>query len=206
MERLIANALLVLLLSFSLNSKADSHAMSQIRARLDAHPVVRAEFVQTRTMADLQRPLVSRGRLVVWESAGVIWQIEQPFRAIHVLREESTIEIASDGRRTVRSARDDRGAARIGRVLRAVLKGDGKALEEWFEADAKVAGEQWTLVLVPRQGPMSYFVKSVQLSGGEYLDSVRIVEENGDATQMQFRNQRGDRTPSEEERRLLAGE
>ena len=180
--------------------------MTQIRARLDAHPVVRAEFVQTRTMADLGRPLVSRGRLVVWESAGVIWQIEQPIRATHVLREDSTLEIAPDGTRTVRSASDDRGAARIGRVLRAVLKGDPRALDEWFDAEAKVSGERWTLALLPRQGPMAYFVKSVQLSGGEFLDSVRIVEENGDATQMQFRGQRGDRAPSEEERRLLTGE
>jgi hypothetical protein len=204
MARLIASALFAFLLFFNLGSRADSEAMTQIRTRLDAHPVVRAEFVQTRTMADLQRPLVSRGRLVVWDSAGVIWQIEQPFRTTHVLREDSTVEIASDGRRTVRSARDDRGAARVGRVLRAVLKGDPKALDEWFDADAKVSGGRWTLALVPRQGPMAYFLKSVQLDGGEYLDSVRIVEENGDATQMQFRNQSGARAPSDEERRLLS--
>jgi hypothetical protein len=206
MERVIAPALFVLLLVFNINIKANADAMGDIRARLDAHPVVRAEFVQTRTMADLQRPLVSRGRIVVWGPGGVIWQLEKPVRATYALRDDRTIEIAADGTRTERSAQDDRGAARIGRVLRAVLKGDARTLGEWFDAEPRIAGEHWSLALAPRQGPLAFYVKSVQISGGEFVDSVRIVEENGDATQMQFHNQREASEPSEEERRLLSGE
>jgi hypothetical protein len=202
MERVIAAAALFFLCAGS----ASADAMGEIRARLDAHPVVRAEFVQTRTMADLQRPLVSRGRMVAWGPGGVIWQLEKPVRATYVLRDENTIEIAPDGTRTVRSAHDDRGASRIGRVLRAVLKGDAQALGEWFEADARIAGEHWSIALTPRKGPLAFYVKSVQLSGAEFVDSVRIVEENGDATQMQFHNNRGSSELSEEERRLLSGE
>lgn len=202
MEKLIAAAGLL----FLCIDTANADAMAQIRARLDAHAVVRAEFVQTRTMADLQRPLVSRGRMVVWGPGGVIWQVEKPVRVTFVLREESTLEIAADGTRTVRSARDDRGSARIGRVLRAVLKGDARTLGEWFDAEPRIAGERWSLALTPRKGPLAFYVKSVQLSGGEFLDSVRIVEENGDSTQMQFHDSRGAAAPSDEERHLLAGE
>jgi hypothetical protein len=204
MERVIAPALFVLLLAFNIEANAD--ALGDIRARLDAHTVVRADFVQTRTMADLARPLVTRGRMVVWSAGGVIWQIEKPVRATYVLRDNSTLEIAADGTRTVRSARDDRGAARIGRVLRAVLKGDAKTLGEWFDADPRIAGERWTLALTPRQGPLAFYVKAVQISGAEFVQSVRIVEENGDTTQMQFHGSRGDAAPSDEERRLLKGE
>lgn len=203
MERLAAPALFVLLLAFGI--RADADALGDIRARLDAHPVVRAEFVQTRTMADLARPLVTRGRMVVWGAGGVIWQIEKPVRATYVLRDESTLEIAADGTQTVRGARDDRGAARIGRVLRAVLKGDAKTLGEWFDADPRIAGERWTLALTPRKGPLAFYVKSVQVSGADFVHSVRIVEENGDTTQMQFHSSRSDAAPSDEERRLLAG-
>jgi hypothetical protein len=204
MARVIAPALFALLSVFNINANAD--ALSDIRARLDAHAVVRAEFVQTRTMTDLARPLVTRGRMVVWGAGGVIWQIEKPVRGTYVLRDDSTLEIAADGTRTVRSARDDRGAARIGRVLRAVLKGDAKTLGEWFDAEPRVAGERWTLALTPRQGPLAFYVKSVQVAGAEFVQSVRIVEENGDTTQMQFHNSRSDTAPSDEERRLLAGE
>jgi hypothetical protein len=204
MARVIAPALFVLLLAFNIDANAD--ALGDIRARLDAHTVVRAEFVQTRTMTDLARPLVTRGRMVVWGAGGVIWQIEKPVRGTYVLRDDSTLEIAADGTRTVRGARDDRGAARIGRVLRAVLKGDAKTLGEWFDVDPRIAGERWTLALTPRQGPLAFYVKSVQVSGADFVHSVRIVEENGDTTLMQFHNSRGDAAPSDEERRLLAGE
>jgi len=206
MARLIAPAFLVLFLFFDANTKANADALGDIRARLDAHAVVRADFVQTRTMADLARPLVTRGRMVVWSAGGVIWRIEKPVRATYALRDDDTLEIAADGTRTVRSARDDRGAARIGRVLRAVLKGDAKTLGEWFDADPRIAGERWTLALTPRQGPLAFYVKSVQIAGAEFVQSVRIVEENGDTTQMQFHGSRGDAAPSDEERRLLAGE
>jgi hypothetical protein len=185
---------------------ATDEAFAGIQARLEKHAVVRAEFVQMRTMKDLQRPQLSRGQLVSWTAGGVIWQVEQPFKTTYILREERTIEIAADGRRTERSAIDDRGAARIGRVLRAVLKGDAKALDDLFETRARVEGERWSLVLVPRNGPMAYFVKSIDLYGGEFIEGVRITEENGDATHMQFRNPRAADAPSEHERQLLTGE
>jgi hypothetical protein len=206
MERLIAPALFAVLLFFNITMEASADALGDIRARLDAHAVVRAEFVQTRTMTDLARPLVTRGRMMAWGAGGVIWQIEKPVRGTYVLRDDSTLEIAADGTRTVRGARDDRGAARIGRVLRAVLKGDAKTLGEWFDVDPRIAGERWTLALTPRQGPLAFYVKSVQVSGADFVHSVRIVEENGDTTLMQFHNSRGDAAPSDEERRLLAGE
>jgi hypothetical protein len=205
MEKLIA----LFLFLFSAQAAAQGDAMAQIRARLEAHQVIRAEFVQTRTSADLQRPQVSRGTLVVaqnGQNGGVIWQMGQPFRSTYILRDDSTVEIAADGTRTVRSSRDDRGAARIGRVLRAVLKGDARTLDEWFEADARITGERWTLGLAPRQGPLAFFLKSVQIAGGDFVDSVRIVEESGDTTQMQFRNHRTAAALSDEERRLLAGD
>ena len=88
----------VLLLAGS--AQAADNAFATIQARLEKHAVVRADFVQMRTMAELQRPQLSRGRLVAWNAGGVIWQIEQPFKTTYVLRDERTIEIAADGRRT----------------------------------------------------------------------------------------------------------
>lgn len=39
-----------------------AEALAQIAARLEARGTGRAEFVQTRVMADLDRPQVARGR------------------------------------------------------------------------------------------------------------------------------------------------
>lgn len=202
----MAKIILTSLLLLAGAAHAADDSFSKIQSRLEKHAVVRADFVQMRTMAELQRPQLSRGKLTAWNAGGVIWQIEQPFKATYVLRDEHTIEIAADGRRTEHAASDDRGAARIGRVLRAVLKGDTKTLDDWFDAKPRIEGERWSLTLVPRNGPVAYFVKSIQLYGADFVEGVRIVEENGDATHMQFRNSRAADAPSDEERRLLTGE
>ena len=202
----MATLILAVLCSFIGTAHAADDSFASIQLRLDKHVVVRADFLQMRTMAELARPQLSRGKLVAWNAGGVIWQIEQPFKTTYVLRDERTIEIAADGRRSERAASEDRGAARIGRVLRAVLKGDTQAMREWFEIKPTLDGQRWSLTLVPRNGPLGYYVKSIQLYGGEFVEGVRIVEENGDATHMQFRNSHAADAPSDEERRLLAGE
>jgi hypothetical protein len=203
MARLIAGFLV--LFSWSLLAPAGSpEDMTKIRARLDKHPQLRADYVQTRRMADVQRPLVARGRMLVWGRDGVIWEVERPFRAAYVLRHDQTIQIAADGRQTVRRAEDDAVSARVGRVLNAVVQGDTKTLEQWFDISVRMEGERWTIALTPRQGPMASFLKSMHISGGEFVEAVGLEEAGGDTTQIEFRNHRDAAPLSEEERRLLA--
>jgi hypothetical protein len=192
-----------LLLIVSSTGRADE--LTSIRQRLELHPRIRADFVQTRRMAELQRPLVARGKLLVWGSTGVIWEIEQPVRAAYVLRDATTIEVA-DGRETVHSAQDDAGSVRIGRILRALVHGDTTSLEQWFEIGARAGAGRWTITLVPRQGPLASFLKSMQVSGADYVEGVLVEETGGDATQIHFRNQREGVSLTEEERRLLGAD
>jgi hypothetical protein len=183
---------------------AESDAMVRIRAQLAAHPSVRAEFVQTKRMADMQHPLVARGRMLVWGQAGVLWQIEQPISSVIVLREDVSIQIDAAGRRTMRRAEDDPAAARVGRVLSALLHGDIASLQQWFDVDARMAGGRWTIKLTPRKGPMASFLQSMQVSGATFAEAVAIEETSGDATEIRFSNQRDGSALSEEERSLLS--
>jgi hypothetical protein len=202
MARLIAG---FILFAWCLLSLAESpEDMAKIRARLEKHPQLRADYVQTKRMADVQRPQVAHGRMLVWGRDGVIWEIDKPFRAAYVLRDEQTVQIAADGSQTVRRAEDDAVSARVGRVLSAVVHGDIRALEQWFNIGARIEGERWSIALTPRQGPMASFLKSMRISGGEFVEAVGIEEAGGDTTQIEFRNHRDAAPLSDEERRLLA--
>ena len=55
-------------------------SLAQISTRLEGHAVVRAEFVQSKKMTALKRPLVTRGRLLISRQSGLVWQIDQPYR------------------------------------------------------------------------------------------------------------------------------
>jgi len=204
MGRLIAAA--ALLASAAAPANAQPAALDQIRARLDAHAVVRAEFVQTRTLAALERPLVARGRLLVSRADGVVWQVEQPYRAAYVLQQDSVTEIAADGMRTRRDARDAPAIARVGRILGALVSANATALDNDFHVDAGVTGERWHIVLQPRQSQVAQRLKVIRVNGGDFVESVRIDEASGDTTQLQFRSQRGAASLSEDERRLFVGD
>jgi hypothetical protein len=190
------------LLAFGPHAAADE-ALVLIRARLDAQPRLRADFEQIKRIADLERPVVAHGRLLVWREAGVLWQIEQPVKMAIVLREDVTIQVDASGRRKTQQATSDAAAARLGRVLGALLHGDTAALEQWFEIAARVEAQGWTIALTPRRGPMAAFLKSMHVSGDKYLQAVSIEEANGDSTSITFRNHRDAAPLSSEEAGLL---
>jgi hypothetical protein len=183
---------------------AEGDALERIRALLGAEPRLRAEFEQVKRMADLERPQVAQGRMLVWGDAGVIWEMDQPVKAAIVLREDTTTRIDARGRRTATRAEHDPAAARIGRVLRALLRGDAAALRQWFDIDARLLeGGRWSIALTPRKGPMAAFLKGMQVTGDRYAQAVTIDEANGDSTQIRFRNHRDALPLSEQERELL---
>lgn len=51
---------------------AEPDTLAQISAQMEQHPVVRAEFVQSKQMSVLKRPLVTSGHLVFSRRHGVL--------------------------------------------------------------------------------------------------------------------------------------
>jgi hypothetical protein len=183
---------------------AGDGALEQIRALMSGHPRLRAEFEQVKLMADFERPQVARGRMLVWERAGVLWEMEEPVRNAIALREETTTRIDARGRRMTTRAEHDPAAARIGRMLRALLSGDTAVLEQWFEIDARMLdGGRWTVTLNPRRGPIAAFLKGMQVSGARFAETVTIEEAGGDSTKIRFLNHREASPLTDRERELL---
>ena len=199
-------ARLIALLSFVCLTGAhasEDEAMSRIRALLEAQPRIRAEFEQVKQMADLQHPIVARGRMLVWGQTGVIWEIEEPVKNAIVLREHTTIRIDARGRRLTTRAEHDPAAARMGRVMNALLQGDTATLGQWFQIAAQIGAQGWSITLTPRKGPMSVFLKSMQVMGDKFVRAVALDESNGDSTRIRFLNHRDAAPLSEQERELL---
>jgi len=200
MGRVIVAAVL---LALGPRPAAADEALARIRALLDAQPRLRAEFDQTRRSAELERPVLAHGRMLVWRDAGVLWQIEQPVKMLVVLREDVTIQIDASGRRRTQRADSDAAAARAGRILGALLNGDTATLEQWFDIAARIDAQQWSIALTPRRGPVASFLHSMQVGGDNYVRTVAIEETNGDSTQISFRNHRDAAPLTSEEASLL---
>jgi len=177
----------------------------RMNQRLALHPVLRAEFVQEKTMAAFKKPLVTRGHLVFAQSQGIIWDIEAPLRLTYVLGEDRIVEIGADGRSQAKTALDVPGLAQVGKVFRALLGAQAGTLAEIFTIVPEGTTEAWRLVLTPKAGPLGQYLRQIQLAGGRHVERIRIDEASGDATTIGFRNTTEDDVLSAKERQRFGG-
>lgn len=212
MRRLILSLLLLAAAPLQAATPADADTLARIGAQIEQHAVVRAEFTQSKQMAALKRPLVTTGRLVFSRRHGVLWQIEQPYRITYVLGEERIVEIAADGTRRERGLRDVPGMAQVGRVFRALLGANTAALGETFTVVVRGDPGKWEIDLKPRQAQLAQFLSGLYLSGGRFVENIRIDENGGagkdeakDSTQIRLRNAQSAEAPNADELQLFGG-
>ncbi|MEM5382335.1 outer membrane lipoprotein carrier protein LolA [Paraburkholderia phymatum] len=166
---------------------ANAALVSQIAAHLAQTKGVRAQFTQTQTLSAMKQPLVSTGSLVFFRERGVIWRIDTPYKATYVIGDAGVSEVDANGKRiNTKSAQGVRGVAQVSKMMRAMLGGDLSALYSQFDVDAQGTASQWKLDLKPNQPQLAQSIKGLQMTGGEFLQTLRIALANGDVTQIEF--------------------
>ena len=161
--------------------------VSQVASRLAQTKGVRAQFTQTQTLSAMKQPLVSTGTLVFFRERGVIWRVDTPYKAIYVITDAGVSEVDANGKRVnTKSAQGVRGVAQVSKMMRAMLGGDLSALYSQFDVDAQGTPSQWKLELKPNQPQLAQSIKGLQMTGGEFLQTLRIALANGDVTQIEF--------------------
>ncbi|AVS68434.1 hypothetical protein C8245_24770 [Paracidovorax avenae] len=196
-------AALALWLALPLHAaSAGTATLSSLAQHVAQYPVVRAEFTQTRQMAALKRPVVTTGRIIYSRERGVLWQIEKPYAMTYVLQDDKVVEIGADGQRRERQVQ---GLAEIGRVFRAVLSADTQALAGYFDIAVQGTTAQWTLELKPRQPQMAQVMERIQITGDQFVQTLRMDEAGGDSTSLRFRGTQGADTLSDAELQRFNG-
>lgn len=197
--------MLVLGMGLAVQATAPAHAapaLSQLTTRLEQAHVIHAGFSQTKTLLALKRPLRSSGQLVFARGQGVLWLIEKPYQASYALSSDSVTEIAPDGSRKLRAAREAPALAQVGRVFQAIFQGDLKALEAHFTVIVDGDAEHWQVDLIPRPA-LQRFLKRIVARGGRFLEQVEVDEAQGDHTRIEFRDARLDAPLTATETALL---
>ena len=178
--------------------------VSQIAAHLAQAKGVRAQFTQTQTLAAMKQPLVSSGSLLFLRERGVLWQIDTPYKATYVISDAGVAEVNANGQRvTTHGTQGTRGVAQVSKMMRAMLGGDLSALYSQFDVQAEGSVAQWRLQLTPNQPQIAQSIKSLQMKGGDFLQSLRITLANGDITQLDFTKSVAVTEPTPAERTLL---
>ncbi|EEA00468.1 conserved hypothetical signal peptide protein [Burkholderia sp. H160] len=183
---------------------ASTALVSQIAAHLAQARGVRAQFTQTQTLAAMKQPLVSNGTLLFFREHGVIWQIDTPYKATYVITDAGVAQVDASGHRvSTHSAQGTRGVAQVSKMMRAMLGGDMSALYSQFDVSAEGSAAQWRMRLTPNQPQLAQSIKGLDMSGGDYLQSLRITLANGDVTKLEFANSTTVAEPTPDERGLF---
>jgi outer membrane lipoprotein-sorting protein len=170
-------------------SASDTGLVSQIATHLAQAKGVRAQFTQTQTLSAMKQPLVSTGSLVFFRERGVIWQIDTPYKATYVITDTGVSEVNANSQRMNSKSSDGvRGVAQVSRMMRAMLGGDLSALYAQFDVHADGTPAQWRMQLTPNQPQLAQSIKGLEMSGGDYLQALRITLANGDVTRIDFAN------------------
>ena len=194
------------LLMLSVGVLAAQQASPSIPEVLTAHlkntPMLHVEFVQTRTLAALSRPLKTTGRLVLSKDHGVIWQVRKPINLTYVVGLKGMMEVGPDGKAKQKSAKDVPVVAQMGRILQALLQGRWSALEDYFTLRGEGKADRWKIMLVPKPQTAA-FLKGVQVTGGKFIERIHVDEVSGDGMDLVFDHPRTDEPLSEAELRLF---
>ena len=150
---------------------------------------VRAEFVERKTLAVLDQPLLASGTLR-YRRPDFLERITRgpSDERMTVTGDRLTLEWPS--RHTVRTFALSANPALWATVeaIRATLAGDRAALERFYWTTLSGDERAWTLRLEPRAAGVTAWVQSILLAGGSrFITRVEVQQANGDRSVMDIR-------------------
>jgi hypothetical protein len=163
-------ALLMASLAHAADAPWDIERLMQSLARVSAGS---ADFVETKTIAMLEKPVVSSGQLFYVAPDKLEKRTLKP-RPESMIIEGNTL-IIERGRQNM-TLQVDSAPELAGFVnsMRGTLAGDRKALERSFALSLEGPPQRWVLTLKPLDQRMAAAVASIRITGA--LDDVRSVE------------------------------
>jgi hypothetical protein len=163
--------------------------LSEASRTLDAAPVLRGDFEQTKVIKGFKKPLVSRGAFVMARAQGVQWVTREPFPSTLVVTRERLLTITDSGTQQL-DTRQEPGLRAVNELLMAVLSGDMRALSSRFRIDGGMAGApNWRMTLVPKDAGLARFIARIDMDGDRHIQNVRLSEGSGDESRIRFTHQ-----------------
>ncbi len=160
----------------------------RVNARLRQQQGVTAEFIQTKYLSVLTRPLLSSGRFIFSEQRGVLWNQKSPFIQTLVISKGGIAEYLEDG--TLQSAPTAGQGAVTGfsTMFLSLFSGDVTELKEQFELFFVGTDESWQIGAKPRSEDVARFVDRIAVNGGSTPERVVVWERNGDRSEIEFKS------------------
>ena len=173
------------------SSISSAVTLTELQQRFASQPVIRADFVQTRTIAGMAQPLISRGELLVAQPQGLWWHQRTPFAMTLLLDDKRMVQTLNGQPPQTVTAEANPQMFQFNHLLRALFEADERALRENFTIDFQDKGDaRWSLALTPKSAPLNKIFRRIDLSGETFLERIDLNDAQGDRTHIELSNTR----------------
>lgn len=161
--------------------------LDDLQKKLSAHPVIRADFVQTKSIKNFSFPLTSKGKMLVATEKGIWWNQLEPFPMVLTLQNDTMSEQVGNQTPKIITADSNPQMFQFNALMRALMQADKTVLEKNFKLDFHAsADDHWQLRLVPVTTPLDKIFARIELRGSAFLDQVTLSDKQGDTTLIEF--------------------
>jgi len=141
-------------------------------------------FIQERKLSVLPLPLITAGEFQFHYQDGLLLETLDPVQS-RILISEKGILVEENFTKT-----KIKGSSQLGKILLSLFLGDLASLEEYFFIVTKGNVDKWNLFLKPKNSLISAQIISISIEGKESIESIHLVETNGDSSNLIFNSSR----------------
>jgi hypothetical protein len=154
--------------------------LSSIRKMQDIG-LLRGDFRQRKNLKILKQPFLSSGWFIFSRRDGLYWEITKPLPGAYLIGKKGIRPVGGGD-----SSVDSPFADGVGRMFSSIMGARLEELESYFDIYYRGLGSRWQLGLKPRNSHIAAFISGIEITGGQYIDTIRIVEGGGDTTEISF--------------------
>ncbi len=149
-------------------------------------PGVVAEFVETKHLALLDAPLITRGKLYFIPPRRLARHTEAPGKSTLIIDGDRLIFSDETGEQRLDLASNPIARVFVDNFI-VLFNGDRKGLERRYETKFAIEGEDWSLDLRPKHAPLNEAISAVRMVGnGAGMRKMTMTESGGDRTVTEF--------------------
>lgn len=150
-------------------SAASAVTLDQLQQRFASQPVIRADFIQTRTISGMRQPLVSHGQMLIAREQGLWWHQQTPFVMTLLLDDKRMVQSLSGQKPQVITADSNPQMFQFNHLLRALFQSRPESAERELQRGLQRSRQRSsTLELTPKAAPLNKIFNRISLAGSAY--------------------------------------
>lgn len=169
-----------------------SHALNidELQQRFSQQDIIRADFIQLKTVKSFAKPLQSSGKMIIAKEQGLAWQQLKPFPMRMLLDNARMVQSINNQAPQVITADSNPQMFQFNHLLRALLQADKTQLERYFKMEFTAQSAHWELHLTPIATPLDKVFSHILLSGNNFVENIKLIDKQGDLTELVLSNHR----------------